>query len=292
MLAFLAAARFVHFADLSLLFGVAAFPSYARLPGEGAEPSQLLARALGVLAVVSTALVLAAAAAEATGDLTVAVRLRTLWQAVGGTAFGQVWLLRLAFSVYVAATAFRQRPWDRRLAAASAVLLASIALAGHSRIPGGPLGWVHVLADAAHLLAAGAWVGGLYALLLALRLRRMGRENVAAIVLRGFSGMASAAVLTVALTGVLKGVLLVGSPRGVFTPYGLVLIVKLMLFAGMAVLALRSRYETTPALERNPPDPAPLLGQLRRQVRLEFALGILVLAAVGLLGALEPPASP
>jgi putative copper resistance protein D len=291
MLALLAAVRFVHFTDLALLFGVAAFPFYARLPGEGAEPPSVLARALGVTAAVTTALVLGMAPATVAGDLTVVVRLRTLWEAESGTAFGQVWLLRLFLAIYLAVISFRQKPWDRRLAITAGVLLVSIALAGHSRIPDGLLAVVHVLADAVHLLAAGAWIGGLFALILALRLRRMGREGTAGSVLRGFGKMVYAAVIALAVTGLIKSVLLIGTPAGLFTAYGVVLLVKLLLFLGMVALAVRSRYTITPGLEDNPGDPAPLLAQLRRQVRVEFALGVLILAAVALLGHLQPPAS-
>ena len=43
----------------------------------------------------------------------------------------------------------------------AAVLLISLAGVGHSQIEEGVAGIVHVVLDAAHLLAAGAWLGGL-----------------------------------------------------------------------------------------------------------------------------------
>jgi len=41
------------------------------------------------------------------------------------------------------------------------MLLVSLAGVGHSQIEEGAAGAVHVVSDAAHLLAAGAWLGGL-----------------------------------------------------------------------------------------------------------------------------------
>ena len=43
----------------------------------------------------------------------------------------------------------------------SAVLLASLAGVGHSQIEDGWAGVIHEASDVAHLLAAGAWLGGL-----------------------------------------------------------------------------------------------------------------------------------
>jgi putative copper export protein len=65
--------------------------------------------------------------------------------------------------------------------------------------------------------------------------------------------------------------------------------VKLMLFAGMGALALSNRLWITPALGRDTARVGVWLNRLRGQVALELALGVLVLAAVGLLGAMEPP---
>jgi copper resistance protein D len=44
------------------------------------------------------------------------------------------------------------------------LLLASLALVGHTQTNDGVLWVVHMIADGAHLLAAGAWSGGLLAL--------------------------------------------------------------------------------------------------------------------------------
>ena len=88
-----------------------------------------------------------------------------------------------------------------------------------------------------------------------------------------------------------------GCPGEAITPaelflsaYGWVLTFKLSLFAGMGLLALSNRFQLTPALAAGA-DPQRWQARLRLQVSLEFALGILVLAVVGALGAMSPPAS-
>jgi putative copper resistance protein D len=157
----------------------------------------------------------------------------------------------------------------------------------------GALGWAHMFADALHLMAAGAWVGGLLALLLLIpRLTRSGQAAAAANVLHQFSGMGYFAVAILIATGVFKSWLLVVNLQGlVSNPYGWTLIIKLILFAGMGSLALANRFWITPALAARPIDPGPWLGRLKRQVTMELLLGLGVLAAVGLLGAIEPPVS-
>ena len=66
MFALLAAARFAHFAGLSLLFGLAAFPFYA---GEAPAALGRALKAAAALALASGLLVLAASAANIGGAL-------------------------------------------------------------------------------------------------------------------------------------------------------------------------------------------------------------------------------
>ncbi len=291
MIGWLAVTRFLHFADVGLLFGLAAFPAYASVRGEGARPSLGLLRTLAVLAPVTSLLVLGATAAGMIDDPGAAFSPSAITSAIQGTLVGQIWGLRTLLALAVTGLAFRPQPWDGLLRLACALLLITVALAGHSRMPQGPLGLAHVFSDALHLIAAGAWIGGLLALLLAARLRRLNRPGVAAGVLEQFSGMGYFAVATLVLTGLFNSWILVGAPAGLLTPYGAVLGVKLVLFAGMGGLALANRLRVAPALARRDADAALWLGRLRTQVGLEFALGLGVLAAVAVLGALEPPVS-
>ena len=297
MLGLLAATRFLHFAAAALLFGLLAFPVYAPVPGEAgrmaARTAIRVVRALAALSLLTAVLALAAAVVNMTGDAAALLDPAGLWDIVRTTGFGQTWGARLVLGLAITALACRRRPDDALLTVLAALFLISIAYSGHSRMQQGALGWAHIFADALHLMAAGAWLGGLLALVLLVpRLARLGRAAAAATVLQQFSGMGYFAVAALILTGLFKSWLLVGKVSAlVSTPYGWTLVVKLLLFAGMGALALSNRLWITPALAARPADPGLWLGRLRRQAMLELGLGVLVLAAVGLMGAMEPPVS-
>ncbi len=297
MLAVLAATRFVHFAAAALLFGLLAFPVYAPVPGEaGRRAAKTAGKAVRILAIASLAtavLALGAAITNMTGQIATLADPATILDILRGTGFGQTWGVRLILGILIVLLALRARPDDRLLTILATLFLISIAYSGHSRMQSGALRWAHIFADALHLMAAGAWIGGLLALILLIpRLAKSGREGAAAGVLHQFSGMGYFAVAVLILTGLFKSWLLVVNLQGLLsTPYGWTLMVKLALFAGMGALALSNRLWITPALSSRPADPSLWLGRLRLQVSVELGLGLLVLAAVGLMGAMEPPAS-
>ncbi len=241
-----------------------------------------------MLALASAWAVLLMQAAGMGGALGAAVDPQVLATAVSDTRFRAGMGARILLAVVVMALLVRPRPpRDRTLLTLSGLLLASVALTGHSALPGGVPGILHQLADVAHLIAAGWWIGGLLALVLVSR--RLGTD--AAQVLQRFSGVGYGAVAAIVLTGLFKSAILVASLGGVdSTAYGWTLLVKVGLVAGMGLLALSNRFWITPGLERGG-DPALWLKRLRMQVGAEFLLGIGVLAAVGVLGALSPPIS-
>jgi len=74
----------------------------------------------------------------------------------------------------------------------TAVLLASLAGVGHTQVHEGVTAIVHVTADAVHLLAAGAWLGGLLPpgmVVVSSRAKQLSNDD-AVLVLSRFSGMA------------------------------------------------------------------------------------------------------
>ena len=214
--------------------------------------------------------------------------LQTLGPAVSDTQFGRVWMARIVLGLVLLGLLIRPRPpRDRTLLIVSGLFLASVALTGHSALPGGAPGVFHRLADAVHLIAAGWWIGGLLALVLVCR--QLGSE--AAHVLQRFSGVGYGAVAAIVLSGLFKSVILVATLQGAdSTAYGWTLVVKLALVLGMGLLALANRFLITPGLERCG-DPEPWLKRLQWQVSAEFALGLGVMAVVGALGAMSPPIS-
>lgn len=287
MLAVLAAARFAHFAVITLLFGLAAFPFYAWREYRP-SPFDRWLTGLAALALITGGLELAAMTANAGDSPGSAFDPQVVWAVASDTAFGRVWLARLLLAILILTLRLISRPpRDPVLLAASGLLLASVALTGHSAMPGGALGLAHRVADAVHLVAGGWWIGGLLALLLSAR--SLGEE--AAAVLARFSGVGYGAVAAIAATGLFKSVILVAPiSAGVATGYGRTLLAKLALFAGMGALAASNRFWITPALARGV-DRRLWLRRLRLQVSLELALAIGVLAVVGALGAMQPPIS-
>jgi putative copper resistance protein D len=299
----LISARFLHFAAVMALFGLALFPLYSYRAG-GNPPLTRLSRWLRTLQ--SSAALLALASALAWGWFAIAAMTGTMWGADAGslltvlreTSFGQVWVARLAL-VAGLLTLMRQRSnehrdWTSMLLAA--LLLASLALVGHTNTSEGVLWVVHMGVDGVHLLAAGAWFGGLLALAYLLTLARQcpSAEHTAHAVatLARFSSMGYAAVATLVGSGLVNAWVLVGAPkRLIATPYGQLLLVKLCLFAGMLALAAQNRFRLVPALQRSKQGSmtaeAPLR-VVRRNVLIEQTLALVIVLIVGWLGTLQP----
>ena len=161
-------------------------------------------------------------------------------------------------------------------------------------------GWqgaVHVVADAAHLLAAGAWLGGLVPLGFILlgyggKRAEAGTVDVDGVLMR-FSGMGYVAVATLVGTGLVNSWFLVGSVSSlVSSAYGWILIVKLVFFAGMLALAAANRFWLVPALEAAGRSDTGVSEawrtKLRKHVLSEQALGLLVLVCVSIIGTIRP----
>ena len=176
------------------------------------------------------------------------------------------------------------RPSRRSLAAvgagAAAAMLAR-ALSGHAEAS--PVPWFAVAVQWAHLVAVGAWVGGLVWLLLALRRDDPGQGRGLA---RRFSTVAGATLAVVAVTGALRALDEVGAWDRLFdTSFGVALLVKVTLFAALVAAGARSRFRHLPKTG------AVRLAGLRRNVRAEVAIGVAVLGAAAVLAGLPPSAS-
>jgi copper resistance protein D len=212
------------------------------------------------------------------------------------TDFGRVWQLRLelivaAFALVIFSLA-QKKPRNTVklvLLPMALVLLFSLAWISHAAAASRqPLG---LLGDALHLCAAGGWMGGL--LPLAIFLVRaedsISLGERAPDVLRRFSALSLGCVSVLILSGLSNSWLLVGSIGTLFTtPYGLLLLFKLTLFAVLLGLGARNRRiirkKSGPAASRSD-----FLSLLRRNVICEVCLGLAVIAIVGWLG-LTPPA--
>lgn len=308
----LVAVRWALYVDLGLLFGLPLFALYA--PGGGRTvqrhlPMVAMVAGLACLALLLSALGFALQAAAMTGLPLTQPDLSMVAELFNGTSMGTALKARLvALLVLLLSIPFyrrQSRPAFIASTLAGAVALATLAWSGHGAAGEGEAGWLQLGADLIHLLAAGAWVGALAAFL-ALVLTRLATDDLAAEdmdrvmlaeeALRGFSLVGTIIVALLILTGTVNGWFLVG-PGNIASlgqsTYGLLLIAKLLLFAGMLGLAALNRYRLTPALAQaiEEEDAPRAQALLRASLVVEGGLAIVILGLVAWLGTLSPPMS-
>jgi|SRR5665213_534578 len=216
---------------------------------------------------------------------------------VNETQFGLVFEIRSMLAIILAAClAYDRLPLARWLALASALgLVAAIAWTGHAGSTVGELGFLHLIADTLHLIAAAAWIGGLvpFALLLAVAQRypREARARLARDAIQRFSTLGIASVAILLGSGIVNAWILVGSVNGlIVTEYGRLLMLKIALFAVMVAVASVNRLWLTPRLALSLGSAAQLdaLRQLMRNSLIEIVLALMIFAIVGMLGTLHP----
>jgi copper transport protein len=182
------------------------------------------------------------------------------------------------------------------MGALSVFLVASPALAGHAstQSPSGVL----IPADVLHVMAMSVWVGGLAVLVAVLPaatrvLEPTDRTRLLAAVLLRFSPVALAAVTTIAVTGLIQAYVHVRSiDHLINTGYGRAVLAKMLLLVSLVALGAYNRQRAVPRLkalaEGGRPPGAAGLG-LRRSLRAEVALLVVVLAVTSVLVSYAPP---
>jgi putative copper resistance protein D len=223
-------------------------------------------------------------------------------EVLSGTGFGQDWIMRSVLAALLATALVGVRPerdsYRVRLLAAcilSAVLVGTLAWAGHAAATPDMFGSVHIASDVLHLVAAAAWVGALLplALLIGAVLARhdpqsvaIGREAVGR-----FSILGIISVGTLALSGIVNSLAILGSVTALFgTDYGRLLLAKIALFLVMLSLASVNRFRLTPLVHQKLDDNATrsALRRIQTNTLLEATTGLLVVIIVGLLGTVSP----
>jgi len=164
------------------------------------------------------------------------------------TQFGRVSVVRLALLVVVLLLlrSFLSRGeggsaprwWPPSVAVLAVAIAATPGLGGHAT--SGDHVTLAIVADALHVLAMSLWLGGLV-FLVAVLLRDAGVPDVRAGVTR-FSRLALGCVITLIATGSFQSWRQLGSLEALRdTEYGQLLVVKIVLVAGMVVVAAFSR---------------------------------------------------
>jgi copper transport protein len=164
-------------------------------------------------------------------------------------------------------------------AAAAAAMLVDV-LNGHAAT--GPSWLLQVGVQWVHIVAVGIWVGGLAALLVAVR--GLPTEDKARSV-RIFSTWAGIGLAAVVGTGFLRALSEVQTIGALFgTSFGIVLILKTVGLGFLGLLGATNRFFNVPAAARS-------LRGLRRVGSVELAIGTLVLTATAVLANLAPPSA-
>jgi putative copper resistance protein D len=305
----LVVSRFLHYAALMVLLGCALFPRYPHELSDRGDGPYLLAARLqpsivgAVLIAFLSALSWFAFTTAGMTDSLASVFDPGALRLVGlRTGFGQVWTARLVL-IALAAALFTRSPEHRASwafgAVAAALAVVTLALVGHGTQGEGAAGLLHRTGDALHLLASAVWIGALYALSLLIvgaRSSAGGRDaDIIHDALTRFSGVGPGVVAVLLLTGIANSWFLIGPEKALAslsTPYGQVLLNKIILFLAMLGLAAGNRYWLTPLLASDlKGDARGALKRLRRSVVAETILAVLVLGAVAYLGTLAPPGS-
>jgi copper transport protein len=318
-------ARGLEYAAIAIAFGGLAFlllcwaPGFAAVAGPEEEWSRsrdaffvrlriaLLAAAL--LGAVAAASGIVLEGAEAAGVSGFAALKSTIVRQTLGTRFGSIWgwatLAWIAFGLLAAALLARP-PRPRRSPAGRAILLAlplgfvvlAPALSGH----GSTQHPVAVLfpTSAIHVAAMAIWLGGLAALLLLVpggtrELVPTERSRLLAAVLSRFSRVALVVVGAILLTGLIQAYAYVRELEALTeTGYGRAVLAKFVLLLALIALGAYNQRRSVPRLNRiaaggETPGRAGLL--LRRALRAELALLLVVLGVTAALASYAPPVS-
>lgn len=250
----LAAAIYAQLATSLVLFGAALFPFYsgAPMPWRVLRASAMAALTFGLIA---TALHMAA--------------LQATLAELADTGIGRVWFAQIALAgAALLGTLLRVRIGVVPLAA---IQLALFGLVGHANAIAG---WNGAALQALHLLAAGGWIGGLVALMLALR------AAPSPALVKRFSAAGTVFVLALSATGAATLYLISGAPLPMLDfHYGQLAALKVTLFAAALLLAAFNRFYATPRDSWT---------QLRRSIAFEIALLAFVIAVAVALSGTEP----
>jgi copper resistance protein D len=299
--------RAIHFASTAIVTGGVLFQTFVGRPSLGQESACTSPDAQAYRRQVNCMVWIGLAASIASGALWLVLLADdigeqswrdlfsndTAWVVLTETQFGQVWIARLLIALFLMfALLFRARHGNYRGESLpcflAALLMGSLAWSGHA---GGTPEWagiIHRGNDFLHLVAAAAWLGGLLPLVLILRLVRGSADlslgKIAQSATLKFSTLGLVAVATILLTGIVNTWALVGNGRAfIETQYGRLLLLKVALFAVMVGIAAVNRLKLAPML----PD-ANAFRSLQRNALIEFTIGLMIIAIVGLLGVLPP----
>ena len=275
--------RLALYVDLLLLFGLALFGLYSV---DAVLRFRPMLRGMALIGALLPVAALVLMTRTMSGETEFAALWPHLQMMLFETDVGTAWAVRM-----IALIAVMIWPGLWLASMAGAVALASLAWSGHGAMDNA---W-HLLSDILHLLAAGAWLGAMLALILMSRLDALcseARIRSLADSVKRFEGVGAAIVLILSITGVANYLFIVGPALGEFLlgSYGILLSIKVALFGGMLVLAALNRFHLGPLLEQSlrAGQHQVAANALRRSVALELKIALLIVGLVAWLGTLSP----
>lgn len=289
MTALLAAARAVQFASLMIVFGGSAYALLLRRAGLWGSPPKgvrALFVAAAMLAIASGIIWFGLIAGQMSGSWQGSLDPAVLRPAAFDTRFGEIFLGRFICLVVLWLMCALGIESDRPgVVILSGLLLASLGLVSHAAAGDSGIVSIGAIGDAAHLLTAGFWLGGL--LVLAMFVRRHWADPLSLLgALRLFSIWGTAVVALLVVTGLINAISIVPlSMMSLRNPYCELLLVKVGLATMMIGLAALNRWHFAPAL-RTGGEKAKQ--RLSASVGSEIVLGFTIVAIVGLLGLMAP----
>lgn len=289
MIALLAAARAIHFASLMAIFGGGTYALLLRRAGLMEPPlkaTRLLFASAATLAIISGIIWFCLIVGQMSGNWQGSLDPATIELAATATRFGHFFLGRfvgLAALWFMCALGTQSHNVVKSMVAG--LLLASIGPISHAAASGSEIASVGTFSDAAHLLTAGFWLGGLMGLAMFLQRHWADRTSLLG-ALRVFSIWGSVAVAVLVVTGLINAIsILPISMMSLRNTYFDLLLVKVGLALIMMGLAALNRWRFAPAL-RAGGQRAPQY--LATSVASEIGLGLTVVAIAGLLGLMAP----
>ena len=293
--------RFAHYTLLLGLFGITAFRCIGLRETLAQQPQRKDNGALAVAAVVAPVLTItlmfmsiAAMMAQPVWQL----EWTTIEAMVMSTSIGWAFAVRLVLLLAAAILMVFGRTSSAVSVAALLFGLALITFAwnGHAAATEGALGTVHRLNDAAHLLAAGLWIGAIGWFLHLTRVARRQPHIFAPVSLLAdmhrFAPLGSLLVCVVGITGIVNAQLIFGlhnSADVLKTNYGWLLVAKIALVGFMLLFAARNALlgRRRPAVP-NSVDISSTLAKLRSSLAGEVTLALAVLGLVAFIGMMSP----
>jgi copper transport protein len=305
-----------------VLRGARGLEDGARAKGLAASARQFIKLsgwALALLALTTLAALVLQTSAVTDAGFVEALSPPRLYHVLTRTGYGSPWLLQaatviaLSFVLFLLAKRVAKTTDERQLNSTAnngllwagvivtALMMLAPGLTGHARAAASEYRFT-VFSDWLHLVAAGFWVGGLFHLALTMTRGVSGLEGgkrlrVLERAIPLFTRLAVACTVVIALTGVYNSWIHVDRLSALWsTPYGEALLVKIILFIVMVALGGVSTFVLHPKAKRliEGDDGAATHEHLKldrsfyRAVRLEAALGILVLLAAAVLVFLQP----